>query len=104
MLVGAHQDPVQRAVVLGVAVVSAGLDGAFNALVCMAVHSVFPPLKLGTDIVLPQKEKEIREFLPRLLFDDVCGIVLNRLLCGKLLISLAAWLSLWESWHRFSGD
>ena len=41
MLVGAHQNPVQGAVVLGVAVVSAGLDGAFNALVCMAVHSCF---------------------------------------------------------------
>ena len=36
--VGTHQNPVQRAVVLGIAVVSAGLDGAFNALVCMAVH------------------------------------------------------------------
>ena len=40
-LVGAHQNPVQGAVVLGVAVVSAGLNGAFDALVCMAVHIVF---------------------------------------------------------------
>jgi len=37
-LMGAHQDSVQRAVILGITVVSAGLDGAFNALVCMTVH------------------------------------------------------------------
>jgi hypothetical protein len=36
--VGAHQNPVQRAVVLGIAVVSAGLDSAFDALVGMTVH------------------------------------------------------------------
>ena len=35
---GAHQDLIQRAVVLGVAVVSAGGDGAFDALVGIAVH------------------------------------------------------------------
>ena len=40
-LVGAHQNPVQRAVVLMVAVVGAGLDGTFDALVCIAVHIVF---------------------------------------------------------------
>ena len=38
LLVGAHQDLVQRAVVLSVAVVSAGLDGAFDTLVGIAVH------------------------------------------------------------------
>ena len=38
---GTHQDSVQRAVVLTVAVVGAGLNGAFNALVCMAVHGHF---------------------------------------------------------------
>ena len=38
-LVGTHQDPVQRAVVLGIAVISAGLNGAFDALVGMTVHS-----------------------------------------------------------------
>ena len=38
ILVGTHQDAVQRAVVLGVAVIGAGLNGAFDALVCMAVH------------------------------------------------------------------
>ena len=40
-LVGTHQDAVQGAVVLGIAVVSAGLDGAFDALVCMTVHNHF---------------------------------------------------------------
>ena len=39
LLVGAHEDPVQRAVVLGVAMMSALLDSAFNALVGVAVHS-----------------------------------------------------------------
>ena len=38
---GTHQDSVQRAVVLAVAVVGAGLNGAFNALICMAVHGHF---------------------------------------------------------------
>jgi len=37
-LVGAHQDLVQRTVVLMAAVMGALLDGTFNALVCMAVH------------------------------------------------------------------
>ena len=40
-LMGAHQDLVQGAVVLVLTVVSAGLDGAFDALVCMAVHIEF---------------------------------------------------------------
>ena len=37
-LVGAHQDPVQRAVVLILSVVCTLLDGAFDALVGVAVH------------------------------------------------------------------
>ena len=40
-LVGAHQNPVQRAVVLGIAVIGTGFDGTFDALVGMAVHSDF---------------------------------------------------------------
>ena len=40
-LMGAHQDAVQGAVVLILAVVSALLDGALNALVGMAVHGHF---------------------------------------------------------------
>ena len=40
-LMGAHQDPVQRAVVLVLAVVCALLDGALDALICMVVHIDF---------------------------------------------------------------
>ena len=42
-LVGANQDPVQGAVILAVAVISAGLNGAFDALVSIVVHKSFPP-------------------------------------------------------------
>lgn len=35
---GTHQDPIQRAVVLGVTVVSTGLHGTLDALVGIAVH------------------------------------------------------------------
>ena len=41
LLVGAHQNAVQRAVVCGVAMVCAGLDGAFDALVCVFVHGSY---------------------------------------------------------------
>ena len=40
LLVGAHHDAVQRTVVFGVAVVSAGLDGTFDALVCVGIHNL----------------------------------------------------------------
>ena len=40
-LVSTHQDLVQGAVVLVLTVVGAGLDGAFDALVCMAIHIEF---------------------------------------------------------------
>jgi hypothetical protein len=40
LLMGAHQDLVQRTVVLGVAVIGTGLDGAFDALVGVAVHDI----------------------------------------------------------------
>ncbi len=35
---GAHQNPVQRAVVLGIAVISTGLNGTFDALVGIIIH------------------------------------------------------------------
>ena len=38
---GAHHDPLQRAVVLGVAVVSTLGNGALDALVSVAVHNQF---------------------------------------------------------------
>jgi len=40
-LMGANQDPVQRTVVLVLAVVCTLLDGTFNALVCVTVHAIF---------------------------------------------------------------
>ena len=38
---GTHQNPIQRAVVLVLAVISALLDGTLDALVGMAIHSHF---------------------------------------------------------------
>ena len=37
-LVRTHQNPVQRAIVLIITVVSTGLNGAFDALICIVVH------------------------------------------------------------------
>ena len=42
-LVGTHQNAVQRAVVLAVAVICAGLYGAFDTLVCIVIHDALPP-------------------------------------------------------------
>ena len=42
-LMGAHQNPVQGAVVLLVAVISALLYGAFNAAIGLIVHKTKPP-------------------------------------------------------------
>ena len=39
--VGTHKDPVQRTVVLILAVIGTLLDGAFDALVGMTVHGIF---------------------------------------------------------------
>ena len=38
---GTHHNAVQRTVVSSIAVVSAGLDGALDALICMLVHGLF---------------------------------------------------------------
>ena len=61
-LVGTHQNPVQRTVVLVLAVVSAGLDGAFNALVCMTVHNLFL-LLFGTALVWHRNRMQLMEIL-----------------------------------------
>ena len=52
-LMGTHQNPVQRAVVLAVAVVSALLDGTLNTFVGIAVHD-FILLLIGTGLVCPK--------------------------------------------------
>jgi hypothetical protein len=41
LLMGTHQDSVQRAVVGVIAVISAGLDGALNALIGVFVHFTY---------------------------------------------------------------
>ena len=42
-LVGTHQNTIQRAVVLAVAVVSTGLNGTLDALICVVIHNALPP-------------------------------------------------------------
>ena len=59
LLMGTHQNAVQGAVVFGIAVVSALLNGAFDALVCL-VHLVFL-LLFGFCLSMHEKAKEIRE-------------------------------------------
>ena len=61
-LMGAHQDPVQGAVVLAVAVICAGLDGAFDALVCMAVHKS-SSLVFGYRQSMPPKRPSMLEMV-----------------------------------------
>jgi hypothetical protein len=56
-----NHDAIQRAVVLGVAVMGAGLDGAFDALVSMAVHTHFL-LCFGVLDSMPLKLQIIRCF------------------------------------------
>ena len=44
--VSTHKDPIQRAEVLSIAMMGALLDGAFNALVGVAIHRFVPPFSL----------------------------------------------------------
>ena len=53
---GAHQDAVQTAVVFRVAVISAGLNGALNALVGMMVHGLFLLLLNYGLIMCPKRQ------------------------------------------------
>jgi len=60
-LVGAHKDPLQRAVVCLIAVMSALMNGAFDALVCVAIHNLF--LLFLCDVVsMTKKKRSIRQF------------------------------------------
>jgi hypothetical protein len=47
LLMGTHKNPVQRAVVFIFTMISTLGYGAFNALVCVAVHDFFPPFLLA---------------------------------------------------------
>ena len=72
-LVGTHLDAIQGAVVLGVAVIGALLDGAGDALVGVTVH-VFSSFAFDTSVVCAVSEKS---FL-RLQFGKNCDMVLRR--------------------------
>ena len=73
LLVGAHQDAVQGAVVFGIAVVSALLNGALDALVCLIVHVVFL-LLFGFCISMSQQAREIQEILSFSCNSRICVI------------------------------
>ena len=63
-LVGTHQDLVQSAVVLALAVVGALMDGAFDALIGIAVHSHFLLLFwFGSSMALTKKNSHGNDFL-----------------------------------------
>ena len=64
-LVGAHQNPIQRAVILFFAVMRALVYGALNALVGMAIHSFFL-LLIGFGLSMARMKKRIQEILSKL--------------------------------------
>ena len=57
-LMGAYQNPVQRAEIGILTVILALLNGTLNALVCMGIHSLLPP-SLGDGVRLPAKSENI---------------------------------------------
>ena len=64
LLMGAHQDSIQGAVVFGIAVVSALLNGAFDALICVAIHNVLPPsFEFGFSMAFPMGKNRGKIFL-----------------------------------------
>ena len=54
--VGTHQNSIQGAVVLAVAVISTLLDGTFDALVSMAIHSKTPPFLISAIVWLGEQK------------------------------------------------
>ena len=73
-LVGAHQDPVQRAVICLLAMVLALLNSTLNALVCMTVHGIIL-LLFVMELECPHSEKTYISF--RLTIDFFSGIQYN---------------------------
>ena len=67
---GAHQNAVQRTVVLVLAVVCALLDGAFDALVSVTVHCCFLLLN-DFGIIVCAFRKSNQEILSKLAFGSV---------------------------------
>jgi len=65
---GTHQNAVQRAVVLTVAVIGAGFNGALDALIGMTVHCN-SSFTFGTPVVYPVELKRYWKFIPALPLD-----------------------------------
>ena len=59
---GAHQDSVQRAVVLAVAMICAGLYGTLDTFICMTIHKI-TSFNIWYNGSMTQKEKTIQETL-----------------------------------------
>ena len=59
---GAHQNAVQRAVVLAVAVVCTLLNGAFDTLVCIVIHNSFLLLLDSALVWLSKHKRNIAKF------------------------------------------
>jgi hypothetical protein len=76
-LVGTHQNPLQRAVVLLAAVMGTGLHSALDALVCMTVHIPFLLPGLLALVWPPEGKRFIKNF-PILLFSASCDIVAEK--------------------------
>ena len=73
--VGTHQNAVQRAIVLTVAMVGTLLNGTLNTLVCIAVHN-FLLLLLDSNLVwLSKTEQHMGKFPFSLLFDRPYGMI-----------------------------
>ena len=75
---GAHQDPVQRAVVFILAVISTLLDGAFDALVGMTVHKL-ASFALVSGIVWQRDRKICWKNFPRLHLEKICDILRRKI-------------------------
>ena len=67
-LMGTNQNTIQRAVVLTVTVICAGLNGAFDALVCIVVHSYFLLLLNSILVWLYLRKRNMAKFSFSLLF------------------------------------
>ena len=61
-LMGTYQNPIQGAEVCVLAMMGALLNGALNALVCMAIHSLYPPF-LMMELDCPHAQKTYISFM-----------------------------------------
>ena len=80
---GAHQDLIQRAVVLVAAVMSTLLDGTFDTLVGMTVHKK-ASFELDSELVWTGNVKVCRKSFPMLQNQSLCVILYIRKLVPLL--------------------